>query len=158
MDVMSTVKILVEASRNSLAPNTTHSFICDSGSENINSAVDELLRKGILKRILAYTDITFSNSLIEAWWKSLKHQWLFMNCIDNITTLRRLIAFYVDSHNRELPHSAFQGQTPNEMYFGTGESIPQELKDKRKAARLARKEVNRGISCESCLNREEEAA
>jgi len=157
-DFQSTIRILLEASRNSRAPNTCHSFICVSGTENINTGVDELLRKGILNRILAYTDISFSNSLIEAWWRSLKHQWLFMNTLDNITTLRRLVAFYVNAHNTELPHSAFQGQTPDEMYFGKGESIPQQLKEKRKVARLARKEVNQGISCDSCLSLEEEAA
>lgn len=152
MDVMSTVTILIEASRNSLSPDSTHSFICDQGSENINGSVDELLKNGILKRILAYTEISFSNSMIEAYWRVLKHQWLFINTLDNIATLRRLVAFYVNSHNRELPHSAFQGQTPDEMYFGTGESIPQQLKETRKAAQMARIEENRLISCDSCLN------
>ncbi|HUE88781.1 MAG TPA: hypothetical protein VMO26_22110 [Vicinamibacterales bacterium] len=31
------------------------------------------------------------------------------------------MAFYIDEHNRVLPHSAFRGQTPDEMYFGTGD-------------------------------------
>jgi len=61
-----------------------------------------------------------SNSMIEAWWRSLKHQWLFFHSLDSITTVGRLVAFYVDEHNRVLPHSAFRGQTPDEMYFGTG--------------------------------------
>jgi hypothetical protein len=34
-----------------------------------------------------------------------------------------LVAFYVDEHNRVLPHSAFRGQTPDEMYYGTGDAI-----------------------------------
>ena len=25
-------------------------------------------------------------------------------------------------HNRVLPHSAFRGQTPDEIYFGTGDA------------------------------------
>jgi hypothetical protein len=50
--------------------------------------------------------------MIEAWWRSLKHQWLFLHSLDSITTVRRLVAFYVDEHNRVLPHSAFHGQTP----------------------------------------------
>ena len=44
-----------------------------------------------------------------------------------IATVRRLVAFYVDEHNRVLPHSAFGGQTPDEMYFGTGDAIPADL-------------------------------
>jgi len=157
-DIQSTIKVLVDATRGSLSPDICHSFICDSGVENINDSVDELLRKGVLKRILAYVEIDLSNSLIEAWWRNLKHQWLFINTLDNITTLRRLVAFYANAHNTEMPHSAFNGQTPDELYYGTGDKIPQELKEKREAARIARMETNRAISCDACLNRKEEAA
>jgi len=55
--------------------------------------------------------------MIEAWWRSLKHQWLFLHSLDSVSTVRRLVAFYVDEHNRVLPLSAFRGQTPDEMYF-----------------------------------------
>jgi hypothetical protein len=41
----------------------------------------------------------------------------------SVTTVCRLVVFYVDHHNRVLPHSAFHGQTPDEMYFGTGEAV-----------------------------------
>jgi hypothetical protein len=47
--------------------------------------------------------------------------------LDSITTVRRLVAFYVDEHNRVLPHSAFCGQTPDEMYFGIGDAILADL-------------------------------
>jgi hypothetical protein len=57
-------------------------------------------------------------------WRSLKHQWLFLHSLDSVTTVRRLVAFYLDEHNRVLPHSAFRGQTPDETYFGTGDAIP----------------------------------
>ena len=104
---------------------------------------------------MAYVELDFSNSLIEAWWRALKHQWLFLNTLDNITTLRRLVAFYVNTHNTQMLHSAFDGQTPDEIYFGTGDKIPQELKEKREAARIARMETNRAMSCDLCPNREE---
>jgi hypothetical protein len=34
--------------------------------------------------------------MIEAWWRCLKHQWLFLHSLDSVTTVRRLVAFYVD--------------------------------------------------------------
>ena len=74
---------------------------------------------------------------VGAFWRNLKHQWLFINTLDNIATLRRLVAFYVNAHNTEMPHSAFNGQTPDEIYYGTGDKIPHELKEKREAARIA---------------------
>jgi hypothetical protein len=36
----------------------------------------------------------------------LKHQWLFLNTLDTIATVRRLVSFYVLEHNTRLPHSA----------------------------------------------------
>ena len=97
--------------------------MADGGVENFNDAVDELVNAGLLKRVLAQTDITFSNSLIESWWRALKHQWLFLNTLDTVSALERLVAFYVQEHNTRLPHSAFRGQTPDEMYFGTGKEV-----------------------------------
>ena len=88
--------------------------------------------------------------MIEAWWRSLKHQWLFLHALDSVATIRRLVAFYVDEHNRVLPHSAFRGQTPDEMYFGTGDAVPTDLTSRAAAARRARVEANRSASCETC--------
>ena len=93
--------------------------LADGGVENVNAQVDELITSGVLRRLLALTELQFSNSMIEAWWRSLKHQWLFLHSLDSVATVRRLVAFYVKEHNGALPHSAFRGQTPDEMYFGT---------------------------------------
>ncbi len=79
-----------------------------------------------------------------------KHQWLYRNELDTASSLRRLVDFYVREHNTRLPHSAFQGQTPDEMYLGTGEHVPQDLDSRRKAARAARLAANRSVSCATC--------
>lgn len=123
----------------------------DSGVENLNKDVDQLFEGSILERVIAQIDVTFSNSLIEAWWRSLKHQWLFLNHLDSLATLRKLIEFYVAEHNQIMPHSAFRGQTPDEMYFGRGETVPDELAARRRDARRDRVEHNRDIACADCL-------
>ena len=125
-------------------------LLVDGGVENFNSAMDEVVESGLLKRILARTEITFSNSLIESWWRVLKHQWLYLNTLDTVTTVRKLVEFYVDQHNTHLPHSAFRGQTPDEMYFGTGRDIPKQLEASRIAARRSRLEANRAQTCRTC--------
>ena len=38
-----------------------------------------------------------------------------------------LVAFYLDVHNTEFPHSAFRDQTPDEMYNAHGHQIPEQL-------------------------------
>jgi hypothetical protein len=74
--------------------------LADAGVENVNAQVDALIITGTLRRVLAFTERQFFNSLIEAWWRSLKHQWLVLRSLDSVTTVRRLVAFYVDEHNR----------------------------------------------------------
>jgi putative transposase len=103
-----------------------------------------------LRRVLAQVDIDFSNSMIEAWWRSLKHSWLYLNQLDSLATIRNLVAFYVEQHNSVMPHSAFRGQTPDEVYFGTADALLDDLAEKRLAAREARIAANVAIQCEDC--------
>ena len=123
----------------------------DGGIENFNAAVDELVNDGVLKRILAQTEIASSNSMIEAFFRRIKHQWLFLNELDTISTVRRLVAFYVTEYNERLPHSALSGRTPDEAYFGTADDVPDQLARARIEARAARLQSNRAGSCDDCL-------
>jgi len=143
-----TAELLLDASKGFL--NQQPTLLVDGGVENFNTAVDELISSGLLRRLLAQTDISYSNSLIESWWRSLKHQWLFLNTLDTVSSVRKLVSFYVEEHNTRLPHSAFHGQTPEEMYFGTGDHIPDDLHIAKKEARDSRMEVNRSTSCPVC--------
>ena len=65
-----------------------------------------------LSRVLAQVEVTFSNSMIEAFWRSLKHQWLFLNSLDSVARLRTLVAFFVEEHKTKMPHAAFRGEPP----------------------------------------------
>ena len=42
--------------------------MADSGVENVNGQVDELLDTGKLRRVLAQVEVSYSNLMIEAWW------------------------------------------------------------------------------------------
>ncbi len=149
-DPCATIAILREAC-NALVAGSMPTVLVDGGVENFNRDVDALVDKSPLRRVLAQTDIIFSNSLIEAWWRSLKNQWLFLNELDSIQRLRSLIEFYVSEHNERLPHSAFDGETPDEMYFGTGAHVAEELATAREKARAARMEANRSVDpCGRC--------
>src|SRR5437762_4628461 len=147
---VNSVTVLLDASRAAAPSDTTPVVLADAGVENVNAQVDALIDSGVLRRLLAFTKLKFSNSMIEAWWRSLKHQWLFLHSLGSIVTVRRLVAFYVDEHNRVLPHSAFRGQTPDEMYFGTADAVPADLTARAAAARRTRVEANRSASCETC--------
>jgi len=89
--------------------------LVDGGIENYNADVDEVVESGLLTRVLAQTEIRFSNSLIESWWRGLKHKWLYLHELDSSEAVEKLVKFYVEQYNTHLPHSAFQGQTPDEV-------------------------------------------
>ena len=144
------VAILAEASQRTTGAEAPPTLLADQGVENVNSRVDDLIASVVLRRVLAQTEIAYSNALIESCWRTIKHQWLYLNTLDTVASVRRLISYYVNEHNTRLPHSAFQGQTPDEAYFETGAAIPDELAAKRKSARAIRLEKNRAATCRTC--------
>jgi hypothetical protein len=85
-----------------------------------------------------------------AFWRSLRHAWLYLHSLDNMATLRRLIEFYVRAHNETMPHAAFNGQTPDEIYFGNGDAVVIDLAAARVRARQERMKANRMATCGAC--------
>ena len=115
-------------------------IVCETGNPRI---FDHL-------RILAQVDVSFSNSMIEAVWRSLRHQWLYLHSLDSFAAVERLVGFYVSEHNSTMPHSAFAGQTPDEIYFGHDADVEKNLVAARHQARNARMATNRRASCGVC--------
>ena len=149
-EVATTMAILEAAARGAVSAEDLPTLVADGGVENVNAEVDELVASRLLRRVVALKDVVFSNSMIEAWWRTLKYQWLFLNTLDSCTAVRRLVAFYVVAHNAEIPHSAFRGQTPDEMYYRRGHEIPDRLEAARQQARAARLAANREVTCREC--------
>ena len=81
----------------------------------------------------------------------MKHAWPYLHTLDSLAALQRLIEFYVNAHNAVMPHSAFEGQTPNEMFFGVGDEVTNKLADAREAAREKRMKENRTAGCGVCV-------
>jgi transposase InsO family protein len=148
-DPSSTCQLLLAASKH-LVDAGRPLVYADSGVENVNGEVDDTLFTACLDRILAQVEIGLSNSIIEAVWRSMKHQWLFLNTLDSVAHVRALVEFYVNEHNTKMPHAAFDGQTPDEVFFGTGAEVPVELSVATANARAARLAANRAMSCVRC--------
>ena len=149
LDPSNTCQVLLAAGKHLVSTGRPLVY-ADSGVENVNGAVESTLFSACLERILAQVDVAFSNSMIEAFWRSLKHQWLYLNSLDSIERLRSLVKFYVEEHNTQMPHSAFAGQTPDEMYFGTAVDLPAQLAAARSKARAERLAANRARTCGQC--------
>jgi len=145
-----TCQLLAEAAKHLPAGSDATSVVADSGVENVNEKVNAWFDVGPLRRVLAQVEVSCSNSMIEAWWRSLKHGWLYLHQLDTLAALEKLIAFYVEQHRHVVPHAAFAGQTPDEMYFGRGDHVPGELAAGHARARTARLKSNRELPCEAC--------
>jgi putative transposase len=145
-----TCQLLAEAAKHLPAGSDATSVVADSGVENVNEEVNAWFDIGPLRRVLAQVEVSFSNSVIEAGWRSSKHGWLCLHQLDTFAALEKLIAFYVEQHNSVVPHAAFAGQTPDEMYLGRGDHVPGELAAGHARARAARLESNRRLSCGAC--------
>jgi putative transposase len=109
LEPQTTCLVLAEAAKNLSKNGDGATVIADSGIENVNDEVDNLFGLGQLHRILAQVEVNYSNSMIEALWRSMKHGWLFLHQLDTFAALEKLIAFYVEQHNSVVPHSAFAG-------------------------------------------------
>jgi putative transposase len=153
-----TCRVLHAAARQISAGSGAPTVVADSGSENVNREVDDLLERADWRRVLAQVEVAFSNSMIEAFWRSLKHSWIYLHSLDTAVALRRLVEFYVTAHNEVMPHSAFEGQTPDEMYFGTGGAVTINLAIARQAAREERMKLNRVARCGVCIGEDAPAA
>lgn len=129
-------------------------LMTDSGVENVNEVVDDFLDGSVIRRVLAQVEVVESNSMIEAFWRSLRHQWLYLHELDSLEKLRPLVAFYVEQHNTVMPHSAFGGQTPDEMFLGGGAQVQETLVANRRKAQEERVTTNRSRSCGACSDPE----
>ena len=58
--VATTVAILQEADRGAATRDELPTLVADAGVENVNSEVDGLIESGMLRRVLAQRDVTFS--------------------------------------------------------------------------------------------------
>jgi transposase InsO family protein len=146
----STCAVLLAAARHLGPATSATTLVADSGVENLNAAVDATLLSTCLHRVLAQVEVLFSNSMIERFWMSLRHQWLYLHSLDGIARVRSLVESFVEFHNTQMPHVAFCGQTPDEMYFGTAVRLPEDLASARAKARAERLAANRALSCGQC--------
>ncbi len=147
-----TRELIIEASEElpDAAANASVLVVTDGGSENFGEVEQLLEDSSSLSRVLAQIDIVCSNSLIEAFWRQLKHAWLFLNTLDSPAAVRRLVAFYVGEHNEKIPRAVLGARTPDEVYFGREENVLERLSEQRKTAQRVRSAANRAASCHRC--------
>jgi transposase InsO family protein len=71
LESQNTCLVLAEAARNLPKKSDGTTVIADSGIENVHGEVDGLFGLGQLHCILAQVEVSYSNSMIEALWRSI---------------------------------------------------------------------------------------
>ncbi len=106
----------VETIRDALKIKKSDSLMMDAGTENTNNEVAQVLLHENIKRIISKRDVKWSNSIVEALFRSLKNNYLYLKVCKTIEELKRRVNFYLNQHNSVIPHSSFDGATPFELY------------------------------------------
>ena len=93
-------------------------LIVDGGSENKGKVDEFLLQPEMnIRKLIAYVDIMFSNSMVEAVNKKIKYDYLFTRSIQNLNDLLAFLPLAVMDYNNR-PHPKLFGLTPNEVLGG----------------------------------------
>ena len=148
---VNTVALLLEATRGAGGATTAPVVLADAGVENVNVAIGALIETGVLRRLLAFTELRFWNSMIEAWRRSLKHH----GCTAARSTARRRSAdwcstFTSTSTCGRIRRFAGRHLTRCNLAPGSGAAVPEELTSRAAVARRARLEADRSSSCTTC--------
>tara|TARA_R110002096_G_scaffold433905_1_gene654074 strand:+ start:407 stop:1687 length:1281 start_codon:yes stop_codon:yes gene_type:complete len=95
-------------------------FLTDGGSENVNALVSNFINSPDIpiKHIIAQKDVVFSNSMIEAVNKIIKHQFLHHKEINNGNQLINAMAETIPIYNTMRPQMSLDGNTPEETFGG----------------------------------------
>ena len=122
----------------------------DNGSEN--NWIGKFFFGSNIRRVIAKVDIDYSNSMIEAFFRSLKLNYCNEKIFRSPLDVKRAVKFYVREHNNIMPHNAFTFETPSEVYSGKwnhGKEL--DIKKRLEERRALRREKNKSfLACSSC--------
>lgn len=126
-------------------------FLTDGGSENVNQTVRTFVDSSEfpIDHVIAQKDVVFSNSMIEALNKVIKHQFLFHKEINSREELTKCLENAVTSYNTLRPQMSLGGNTPIETYQGKPIELTQYTIGLEKQ-KIIRRLENRKSACNLC--------
>jgi putative transposase len=124
-------------------------LLSDGGSENVNTTVSNFTSSNDIKHLIAQKDVVFSNSMIEAINKIIKHQFLYPKEIPDGNRLSLIFKEIVPIYNTIRPHMSLQGNTPIQTFEGK----PIDFSDYSKnfhTQKIIRIAENKKSNCNKC--------
>ena len=145
------IKELLEQATLKYKPNKLR-FLTDGGSENVNNIVSKFINNPEIpiEHIIAQKDVIFSNSMVEALNKTIKHQFLFPRPIANRNQLDLVLETSVSIYNTIRPQMSLGGNTPQETFNGLPIDFSR-YSHKFNEHKAYRRQQNKKNSCKVCL-------
>ena len=127
-------------------------FLTDGGSENVNTIVSNFINSLEIptEHIIAQKDVVFSNSMVEALNKVIKHQFLFPKNINNSNQLSKILSQSVEIYNEQRPQMSLGGNTPIETFNRSSIDISKYTQNFN-AHKALRRQLNKKNACKVCL-------
>jgi len=126
-------------------------LLSDGGSENINTTVSNFIDTNQIpiKHMIAQKDVVFSNSMIEAINKIIKHQFLYPKEIEDKKQLGNILDETIIIYNSIRPQMSLDGNTPTETFNGkvVGFSVYSKNFPSQKTIRI---QQNKKTNCTKC--------
>ncbi|MDC1265229.1 DDE-type integrase/transposase/recombinase [Flavobacteriaceae bacterium] len=127
-------------------------FLTDGGSENVNSTVSNFINnpKIPIKHLIAQKDVVFSNSMVEAVNKVIKHQFLYPKNISNSNQLHLSLEQAVSVYNNQRPQMSLGGNTPFETFTGMEIDLSK-FTQHFNTQKTLRRQLNKNNICKGCV-------
>jgi putative transposase len=127
-------------------------FLTDGGSENVNSTVANFINSADIpiKHLIAQKDVVFSNSMIEAINKIIKHQFLHHKEIGDGNHLTNIMKEIIPIYNTVRPQMSLGGNTPEETFSGLSIDISRYTSNFNEQKAL-RRQLNKQNACKICF-------
>jgi putative transposase len=145
------IRSLIQNACQIYRPEKLH-FLTDAGSENVNSIVSDFINPPHIpiKHIVAQKDVAFSNSMIEAVNKIIKHQFLYPKEVASGKRLTDIMEETVSVYNTIRTQMSLGGNTPEETQNGLSIDLSKYTKGYKEQKAL-RNQLNQQNVCKVCF-------
>lgn len=92
-------------------------FNTDQGSQFTSFDFTDVLKDAKVKISMDGKGRWMDNVFIERLWRSCKYECVYLNLFETGSELRKGLQKWIGHYNTNRPHSALDGQTPDEVYF-----------------------------------------
>jgi putative transposase len=99
-------------------------FNTDQGSQFTGMEFTALLKEEGVAISMDGRGCWRDNVFVERLWKSIKYEEVYLHAYDSVSEARRGLERYLTFYNHRRPHSTLDGSTPDEVYFGCREEMP----------------------------------